>query len=114
MQPMTNSSGKVKKCLIGGCNEFAFHGPWRKQRCKAHGASMVEKRKIYDERRRSAPRCNSCGVEPLIGDFRLELGICQDCEKQKNELNAECEKQREFDEAFTVDDLKSWITRYML
>jgi len=67
--------------------------------------------------------CES-GISPscagVVRPIRQSEGhtVCNWCEEEAKELQQrheyEAKKQKIFDSAKTVDDLKSWIVRYML
>ncbi len=112
--PMTNSHGTQKRCLIDGCRNGAFHGPWRKQRCIEHGERHLEKRRAAELRLREAPKCSSCGVAPLTHTTCVERGTCDYCEGQRIEIQIHQRKIDRFNAATTVEELKDWMQEHLL
>lgn len=90
------------QCKKDGCREPAV--PYGKRYCKAHMAEYKEKRRKYDEIRRSLPECTS-GVSSLcdgkVGPHIASQGgtVCAHCQR---EIDAAVEAQR--DEDYAIEE----------
>lgn len=98
----------MPQCKKYNCREEAV--PYGKRYCPKHKAEYEAKKKAYQQRAAAAPKCPDCGTAPLFGD-RVR---CLDCQRDEVERAVIRTKQRQFDEAQTVEELKDWIRKYML
>ena len=98
----------MPQCKRDGCSEEAV--PYGKRYCPKHKAEYEAKRKAYHMRAAAAPKCPDCEETPLFGDRER----CNDCQRDEDARQAYYTKQRQFDEAQTVEELKDWIRKYML
>jgi hypothetical protein len=115
----------MPKCKKDGCREQAvYNRRWgHKRYCAPHGHAYADKRDKALQARAQMPDCAS-GISPScegkVSLSRQGFGytVCRWCEDEAQELqrrdNYEQERRRLYDNAKTVDDLKSWIERYML
>ena len=112
----------MPQCKKDYCKEPAVDGPWRKQYCREHGEAYLAKRKEYQKNRALLPDCaGNCGakarVTRLYPDGPLvpfDHGLCLECEKLSEEQEADHRKQRAFESAETVEELKDWIRDHLL
>ena len=115
----------MPKCKKDICKELAvYNRRWgHKRYCENHGHAYADKRDSQMIIRANMPNCAS-GISlsclGKISQISLEAGkdVCHFCEKLAEELDLknamESRKQREFCDAKNVEELKAWISRYML
>jgi hypothetical protein len=98
------------------CREPAVDGPWHKQYCREHGEAYLAKRKEYERRRALLPDCATEGCSNKVPPWKaaVESDLCHECATLAEEEEAEDRKQRQFDQAETVEELKDWIKEYVL
>ena len=101
----------MPKCKMSNCREEAV--PFGKRYCPRHKAEYERKRREYAEIQRTLRDCERCGVK--LSKARHDAGetICGDCAVVVRKEYSEQRKQRAFNEAATVEELKNWMREYM-
>ena len=79
----------MPQCKRDGCREVAR--PTGKRYCQYHYAEYILKQKSYQERERTAPKCN-CGA-PM---FRENQTMCKECEEVAERQNRRDERLYKF------------------
>jgi hypothetical protein len=116
-EPRLGGSGQKKRCLAGGCLNWALGGA-RKQLCPTHYAGFLEK----SNRAQAMPVCsgNGCNVHTRATfEGQPMCVLCSNAErasrnKAADVVSYEGSKRTELENAETVHELKEWIKEYML
>jgi hypothetical protein len=116
-EPRLNGSGQKKRCLAGGCLNWALGGA-RKQLCPTHYAGFLER----SNRAQAMPVCsgNGCNVHTRATfEGQPMCVLCSNAErasrnKAADVVSYEGSKRTELENAETVHELKEWIKEYML
>lgn len=101
----------MPQCKRNGCREQAV--PHGKRYCLGHMAEYQAKKREYHKRAAAAPKCLQCGIEPLLSERRVDLGLCPGCEKALAEHREAHRRQIAFYKADTVEALKDWMRSYL-
>lgn len=104
----------MPQCKRSDCREPAL--PTGKRYCKAHRAEYDRKRAEALVRQAALPECREPRCTNKVPRSSTEHGvhICHDCEDARLRREAEYTKQRQFEDATTVEALKEWMRKYML
>jgi hypothetical protein len=116
-EPRLGGSGQKKRCLSGGCLNWALGGA-RKQLCPTHYAGFLER----SNRAQAMPVCsgNGCNVHTRATfEGQPMCVLCSNAErasrnKAADVVSYEGSKRTELENAETVHELKEWIKEYML
>lgn len=112
-------------CKRDGCREptvgfnVKTEGFKLKPYCEKHYEAYKSKQKEYRELRKTFPDCRSgisIDCEGKVSSSRQSYGktMCRNCEEEMISLERKERKNRLFQQASTVDELKEWIKEYML
>lgn len=101
----------MPKCKMSNCREEAV--PFGKRYCPRHKAEYERKQREYAAIQRTLRDCECCGIK--LSKTRHDAGetLCGDCAEVVRKEYAEQRKQRAFDEAATVEELKNWMREHM-
>lgn len=95
----------MPQCKINGCREPALTGG--KQHCAHHRAEYLRRQKLHASRQLTLPICPHCGE-------RFAGTSCRPCDEAAAAQQADFDKWDYFDQASTVEELKSWMLTHML
>jgi len=110
----------MTQCKRDGCKQTAVHGPWNKRYCQDHGEDYLTKRRDYWLAWGTIPACLMCNDKVKVhrlthgGPLVAEGNLCPKCAHNARLQDDANRKQRQFDQAETVEDLKSWMREYIL
>lgn len=96
----------MPQCKMSNCREPALVGG-RKLYCTHHMAEYLRKQKEYAARQLTLPICPRCGE-------RFAGTSCRPCAEAAVAQQADFDKWNSFDQASTVEELKSWMLTHML
>lgn len=101
----------MPQCKKDNCREEAV--PLGKRYCPRHKAEYERKRREYAEIQRTLRDCECCGGK--LSKARHDAGetLCADCAEVVRKNYAEQRKNRAFNEASTVEELKNWMREHM-
>jgi len=101
----------MPQCKLDGCKEEAV--PGGKRFCPVHKARYLQRRNEAIARDAALPACSTRGCAGKVHWFLDEL-LCDDCFDRRQEEARSALKLKLLYEATTVDDLREWISKYVI
>ena len=102
----------MPQCKMSNCREPAL--PTGKQYCAHHQSEYLRKQREYAAVQATLRKCECCGQPLTLTRHNNGENLCNSCSEVENQRRAVLRKEERFEEASTVDDLKSWIKEYLL